>query len=111
MASWHPAILLGAAAAVTTSCTLASCRRPSRATPAPATPPRRPRPAGAAGGGEKRVLVTGCSGSIGRPVCAWLKRCGHTVVGFDAVAAPCAHPHPTLHRGPLLLPLTVLLFC
>ena len=37
---------------------------------------------------RKRVLVTGCSGSIGRPVCAWLARRGHRVVGFDSVAAP-----------------------
>jgi putative NADH-flavin reductase len=35
----------------------------------------------------KRVVVTGCSGSIGRPVCAWLARSGHTVIGFDAVSS------------------------
>ena len=39
-------------------------------------------------GRPKRVMVTGCSGSIGRPVCTWLAGRGHTVVGFDAVASP-----------------------
>jgi hypothetical protein len=37
---------------------------------------------------KKRVLVTGCSGSLGRPVCAWLSRRGHDVVGFDCFHSP-----------------------
>jgi nucleoside-diphosphate-sugar epimerase len=37
---------------------------------------------------KKTVMVTGCSGSVGRPVCKWLVNQGHAVLGFDAVAAP-----------------------
>lgn len=37
---------------------------------------------------KQRVVVTGCSGSIGQPVCTWLTKCGHEVTGFDIVAAP-----------------------
>lgn len=40
---------------------------------------------------KQRVLVTGCSGSIGRPVCSWLAKCGHTVIGFDNAAALALH--------------------
>eukprot|EP01043_Picozoa_sp_COSAG02_P021748 COSAG02_NODE_1113_length_14503_cov_87.812205_15_plen_354_part_00 len=39
---------------------------------------------------SRRVLVTGCNGSIGRPVCAWLKRAGHFVRGFDVTHHPLA---------------------
>ena len=38
----------------------------------------------------RRVLVTGCNGSIGRPVCAWLKRAGHFVRGLDIAQHPSA---------------------
>ena len=109
--SWHPAVLLGTAAAVTGSvlgvCGAAggsSASNPRGTTGSSASNPRGT--TGSSGGGSsssggggssssrstspKRVLVTGCNGSIGRPVCAWLKRAGHTVVGFDAAAHPAA---------------------
>lgn len=115
--SWHPAVLLGTAAALTGSmlgtCTpSAITKRTRQGTPAAVpTPPfllitigfeldcrtiwgdsfsddhlleqvpaRSPRSAGPT---SRRVLVTGCNGAIGRPVCAWLKRAGHFVRGFD----------------------------
>ena len=79
--TWHPAILLGTAAAVTGSGLLA-CATAGATTARPAVS-NTPSESSA----QKRVLVTGCSGSIGRPVCAWLTACGHTVVGFDSVPA------------------------
>lgn len=83
--TWHPAVLLGTAAAVTGS-VLGAC------TSSGAAAECRARPTGVAtySAGPKRVLVTGSNGSIGRPVCAWLKRRGHFVRGFDLTRHPQA---------------------